>query len=75
MLDQLKEILAKVNQNIKMDEVCEDTRLMEDLALDSLSVMLFAMEIEAAFGFRFTEPVKFITVGDVCRYLETKVLK
>ena len=72
MLDQLKEILAKVNQNINMDEVSEDTRLMEDLALDSLSVMLFAMEIEAAFGFRFTEPVKFVTVGDVCRYLEAK---
>ena len=73
MLNQLKEILAKVNQNIKMDEVNEDTRLMEDLALDSLSIMLFAMEIEAAFGFRFTEPVKFETVGDVCRYLETKI--
>ena len=73
MLDQLKGILAKVNQNIKMDEVNEDTRLMEDLALDSLSIMLFAMEIEAAFGFRFTEPVKFETVGDVCRYLETKI--
>ncbi|MBO5938768.1 MAG: acyl carrier protein [Clostridia bacterium] len=75
MLDQLKEILAKVNQNIKMDEVNEDTRLIEDLALDSLSIMLFAMEIEAAFGFRFTEPVKFVTVGDVCRYLEMKKLK
>ena len=72
MLDQLKEILAKVNQNINMDGLSEDTRLMEDLALDSLSVMLFAMEIEAAFGFRFTEPVKFVTVGDVCRYLEAK---
>lgn len=72
MLDQLKEILAKVNQSIKMDEVSEDTRLIEDLALDSLSIMLFAMEIEAAFGFRFTEPVKFVTVGDVCRYLEAR---
>lgn len=72
MLNQLKEILAKVNQNIKMDEVTEDTRLIEDLALDSLSIMLFAMEIEAAFGFRFTEPVKFETVGDVCRYLEMR---
>ena len=73
MLNQLKEILAKVNQNIKMDEVSEDTRLIEDLSLDSLSIMLFAMEIEVAFGFRFTEPVKFETVGDVCRYLETRI--
>ena len=72
MLDQLKEILAKVNQKIDMNTVTEETRLIEDLALDSLSIMLFAMEIEAAFGFRFTEPVKFVTVGDVCRYLETR---
>ena len=70
MLNQLKEILAKVNQKIDMNRVTEETRLMEDLALDSLSIMLFAMEIEVAFGFRFTEPVKFETVGDVCRYLE-----
>lgn len=75
MLDQLKEILAKVNQNIDMNAVTEDTRLIEDLALDSLSVMLFAMEIEAAFGFRFTEPVKFVTVGDVCNYLEARTQK
>ena len=75
MLNQLKEILAKVNQNIDMNTVTKETRLIEDLALDSLSIMLFAMEIEAAFGFRFTEPVKFVTVGDVCNYLETRTQK
>ena len=72
MLEQLKEILAKVNKNIDMDAVKESTRLIEDLDLDSLSIMLFAMEIEAAFNFRFTEPVKFVTVGDVCRFVEEK---
>ena len=46
--------------------------VVEDLELDSLSIMLFAMEIEAAFGFRFTEPVKFVTVGDVCAFLEAR---
>ncbi|MBO5109705.1 MAG: acyl carrier protein [Clostridia bacterium] len=70
MLEQLKTILAKVNKKIDMNTVTNDTRLIEDLGLDSLSIMLFAMEIEAAFGFRFTEPVKFVTVGDVCTYLE-----
>lgn len=72
MLEQLKTILSKVNQDIDMTTVTEETRLIEDLALDSLSIMLFAMEIEAAFGFRFTEPVKFATVGDVCRFLENR---
>ena len=70
MLEQLKTILAKVNKKIDMNNVTNETRLIEDLGLDSLSIMLFAMEIEAAFGFRFTEPVKFVTVGDVCTYLE-----
>lgn len=72
MLEQLKSILTKVNKDIDLNNVTEETRLIEDLGLDSLSVMLFAMEIEAAFDFRFTEPVKFVTVGDVCAFLETR---
>ena len=72
MIDQLKEILSKVNKDIDMQSITEDTRLVDDLGLDSLSIMLFAMEIEAAFGFRFTEPEKFVTVGEVCRYLESR---
>lgn len=72
MLQKLKDILSKVDKNIDMSAVSEETRLVEDLGLDSLSVMLFAMEIEAAFDFRFTEPVKFVTVGDVCRFLEER---
>jgi len=74
MLDKLKEILSKVNREINMESVSTDTRLVEDLQLDSLAIMLFAMEIEAAFGFRFTEPVRFVTVGDVCAFLEAKGL-
>lgn len=72
MIDQLKEILSKVNKDIDMQSITEDTRLVDDLGLDSLSIMLFAMEIEAAFGFRFTEAVKFVNVGEVCRYLESR---
>ena len=72
MIDQLKEILSKVNKDIDMQSITEETRLVDDLGLDSLSIMLFAMEIEAAFGFRFTEPVKFVNVGEVCRYLESR---
>ncbi len=73
MLEKLKDILGKVNEEIDMDTVTEQTKLIEDLGLDSLSIMLFAMEIEAAFGFRFTEPVRFVTVGDVCAFLKDKV--
>ena len=73
MLDKLKEILSKVLPDLDMSTVTNDTRLIEDLGFDSLALMMMSMEIEDAFGFRFTEFVKFETVGDVCKYLEGKI--
>lgn len=72
MLEKLKEVLAKVLPDIDMSEVTEDSRLVEDLGFDSLAVMMLSMEIEDSFGFRFTEFVQFETVGDVCRYVESR---
>ncbi len=73
MLEKLKTVLARVLPDTDMASVGEDTRLIDDLGFDSLALMMMSMEIEDAFGFRFTEFVKFETVGDVCRYLEEKV--
>ena len=73
MLNKLKEILSKVLPETDMNTVTEDTRLIEDLGFDSLAIMMMSMEIEDAFGFRFTEFVRFETVGDVCGYLESKI--
>ena len=70
MLERLKEILAKVTPDTDMSAVTEESRLVEDLGFDSLAIMMLAMEIEDAFNFKFTEMVRFVTVGDVCRYLE-----
>ena len=72
MLEKLKEILSKVLPDTDMSAVTEDTHLLNDLKFDSLALMMMSMEIEDAFGFRFTEFVKFETVGDVCRYLEER---
>ncbi len=72
MIEKLKTILAKVEGGIDVSDVNETTRLVDDLGLDSLSIMLFAMEIENEFGFRFEDPVNFVTVGDVCEYLENR---
>ena len=73
MLDKLKEILGKVLPDIDMSAVTEETRLKDDLGFDSLAMMMMAMELEDAFNFRFTELVKFETVGDVCGYLECRI--
>ena len=73
MLEKLKEILGKVLPDVDMENVTEATRLVEDLGFDSLAMMMMAMEIEDAFGFKFAEFVRFETVGDVCGYLESRI--
>lgn len=73
MLDKLKVILSKVLPNIDISNVNNDTRLIDDLGFDSLAIMMMSMEIEDTFNFRFTEFVKFETVGDVIGYLESRV--
>lgn len=70
MLSKLKEILGKVVPDVDMSRVTEETRLIEDLEFDSLAIMMMSMELEDAFGFKFTSFVRFETVGDVCAYLE-----
>ena len=73
MLEQLKAILGKVLPDVDMDTVTAETRLAEDLGCDSLTLMMLSMEIEDAFNFRFSEFVRFETVGDVCGYLESRI--
>ena len=73
MLERLKSVLARVTPDVDMDKVTEQTTLIDDLGFDSLAIMMMSMEIEDAFGFRFTEFVRFETVGDVCKYLEEHV--
>lgn len=73
MLEKIKEILTRVIPGVDVDKVTDDTRLVEDLGFDSLALMMMSMEIEDAFGFRFTEFVQFETVGDACKYLESKI--
>ena len=72
MLEQLKEILAKVLPEVDMSQVTAETKLMEELGFDSLALMMLSMEIEDSFGFKFNEFVQFETVGDVCAYIEKR---
>lgn len=72
MIDRLKTVLAKILPDVDMATVTADTKLIEELGFDSLALMMMSMEIEDSMGFKFTEFVKFETVGDVCAYLESK---
>ena len=73
MLEKLKDILGRVLPGADVDNVTMETKLVEDLGFDSLALMMMSMEIEDAFNFKFTEFVRFETVGDVCGYLESRI--
>ena len=73
MLDTLKKMLELVMPDVDTRSVTEETKLQDDLGFDSLAMMMMAMELEDAFNFKFTEFVKFETVGDVCGYLESRI--
>lgn len=75
MLEKLKEIIEKVLPDTDLSGVSEATRLVDELGFDSLALMMMSMEIENRFGFRFTEFVRFETVGDVCEYVSQKATK
>lgn len=73
MEERLKSVIQRVIPEIDTSTITRDTRLVDDLGFDSLALMMMAMGIEDAFGYRFTEPVRFTTVGEVCDYLADKL--
>ena len=73
MLDKIKEILINIIPNIDTDKLNENTRLSEDLCFDSLNMAMLCVELEEAFGFRFSHLVHFETLGDVCGYLDSRI--
>ena len=70
MLEKLKELMRGVDQDMDLDSVTLDTKLIDDLHFDSLGIMMFAMAIEDEYGVSFDEPMNFVTVKDVVDYLE-----
>ncbi|MCQ3035152.1 MAG: acyl carrier protein [Bacilli bacterium] len=73
MLDKLKELIVDVMPEIDTLGITEETKLIEDLRFDSLGIMMLAMAIEDEFNIEFSEAPTFITVGDVIKYIESKM--
>ena len=73
MIDELKAILREISPQTNLDKVTEDTRLQQDLGMNSLSLMLVAMAIEDRYHIELDETANFQTVGDVVRYIQAKI--
>ena len=72
ILDELKIIFKQINPKIDSDKITPDTRLTEDLGLDSLTLLLMSFAIENRFEFKFDVAQKFVNVGEVIGYIESR---
>ena len=70
--ERLKKLIAQSMPDVNVDNVTEDTRLLEDLKFDSLGMMMLAMAMEDEFGISFDEPVNFATVKDVLEFVKAR---
>lgn len=73
IFEGLKEVFAIVKPKLDLSKVGPGSVLVEDLGIDSLSMLLLSLAIENKFGFQFKTQESFKTVGDVISYIEKAV--
>ena len=75
MFERLLKLIKENMPSLDLSSVTMESRLMEDLGMDSVGMMMLSMSIEDEFGVRFDEPVYFATVQEVLDWLEAHATK
>ena len=73
ILDKLKSVFQTVNPKQDLDKVTMESRLLEDLGVDSLTLLLLTLSIESEFGITLESDARFKTVAEVVKYISGKV--
>ncbi len=73
MLDKIREIMTRYVE-LNPEDIHEDSRLAEDLALTSFAVMSMMGDFEEEFGITVDENelTNIHTVGDIMAYIKSK---
>ena len=69
IFDELKEILKVIKPSADFTKIDDNSQLVRDVGLDSLTILLLSLAIENKFGFKFEGNPKFNTVGEVIDYI------
>lgn len=75
MYERLLKLIQQNLPDADLSKATEDSRLMEDLGMDSIGMMMLSMAIEDEFGVQFNEQVFFKTVKDVLDWLKVNATK
>lgn len=73
-LEKLKEIFKNINPDSEVDlnTITKDTKIVEDLGLNSIGVLYLVLAIEEEFNILMhnSSIESFKTLGDVCLFIE-----
>ena len=69
IFEGLKEILLQIKPSMDLSSVNDDSQLVRDIGLDSLTILLLSLAVENKFGFKFEGNPKFTTVGEVIDFI------
>lgn len=69
-LEKLKQILKRSMPDTDVSQVTRDSKLLQDLGLDSLNMMLLAIVVEDEFKIHFSTGFQPETVGELCKFIE-----
>ncbi len=75
MFDRLLQLIKKAMPDANVDGATVNSRLVEDLGLDSIGIMMLAMSLEDEFGVHFSDAINFVIVQDVIDFLEANATK
>ena len=75
ILNELKEILILIKPSMDLAKVTEESQLVRDVGLDSLTILLLSLAIENKFGFKFDGNPKFTTVGEGIDYISSNTTR
>ena len=75
VMNRLKEMMVQLRPETQISFISEETHLVDELGMDSLTLLIMALQAEKTFGIRFENmhASAFQTVGDVCAYIEGKL--
>ena len=72
LFEGLKEILMQIKPSMDLSSVNEESQLVRDVGLDSLTILLLSLAVENKFQFKFEGTPKFVTVGEVIDYIASQ---
>lgn len=69
ILNELKTMLSQIKSDIDTESLTLESRLIEDMGLDSLTILLLSFAIEKRFKIRISAAPNFTTIQEVVDYI------